>query len=189
MAKNVKLTSNKKNEADGRFYVNSGFFRRYKCTSAGAVIVWIGEIISLVLTTILALVLGIGGAAVTMQEGSERTMSNIAGYVQSAVVLWLISSAVYVVGTFLLIGGFARIACAVHSAAVIMNIVMYYLFDLASETANVDSMGPTVLYMPCIAIMVISVVVAMVVHIPLWLDKKADLDKEVAPSILVDEED
>ena len=108
---------------------------------------------------------------------------------QAAIVVWLISSIVYVLGEFVLFLGFSRVASIVHGIGAVMLIVVYYLFGLANEASNVDSIGPAMIYMPCLLITLISIAIAMVVNIPLWLDKKAESDREVAPSILADEED
>lgn len=191
MAKNIKLNSKKNTPAaDGRIYVKSGFFHRYLCSRASGVVVIILQVLSLVLTSIFALCLGVFGSLSMLAEGFEGMMTSVAGYIEAAVVIWMISSVVYVAGTIVLFLGFSRIACLVHGAAAVMSIVVYYLFRLVNKTANLDTAaGPSMLYMPCISIFLISVAVAMVVNIPLWLDKKAEKDSEIAPSILADDKE
>ena len=190
MAKNIKLNTKKKPAADGRIYINGGFFHRYLCSRTTNVVIMILQVLSLIVTSVFALCLGVLASLVTLAEGFDGMMSNIAGYIEAAVVLWLISSIVYVIGTIVLFLGFSRIAAAIHTGAAIMSVVIYYLFRLANETGNLDSAaGPSVLYMPSILIMVITVAIAMVVNIPLWLDKKEEKDKEIAPSILADDKE
>lgn len=184
MAKNIKLNTKKK-EADGRIYIKGGFFHRYLCSRTTSVVIMVLQVLSLILTTIFALVLGVFGSLVAMAD----VYADVGSYVQTAIILWLVSSIVYVLGEFVLFLGFSRIASIVHGVAAAMLIAIYCLFNLASEASNIDSIGPTMIYMPCLLITLISVCVAMIVNIPLWLDKKAELDNEVAPSILADEED
>ncbi len=188
MAKNVKLSTKKKSEADGRFYIQGGFFHRYTVTRSTNIVVMILQVISLAATAIFALCLGVLGSISMMAEGYEGMISSVQGYIETAIMLWLISSIVYVIGTLIMFLGFSKIASAVHIAALAMSLIMYYLFGLVSKTANLQTAGPAVLYMPCIFIAVISIVIAAVVNIPLWLDKKAERDAEVAPSILAEED-
>ena len=188
MAKNIKLNTKNKTEADGRFYINGGFFHRFTVTRTTNVVVMILQVLSLATTAIFALCLGVLGSLSMMAEGTDWAMSSIAGYIGTALTLWLVSSIVYVIGTLILFLGFSRIAAGVHTVALVMTLVMYYLYDLAAKTANLDTLGPAVLYMPCIFIAIITIVIALVVNFPLWLDKKEEKDKEIAPSILAKDE-
>lgn len=188
MAKNIKLDTKKKSEADGTFYIKGGFFHRFTVTRTTNVVVMILQVLSLAATAIFALFLGILGSLATMAEGYEGMMSTVAGYIETAVLLWLISSIVYVVGTIVLFLGFSRIAAGIHTEALMMSLVVYYIFDLAKQAGNLDTLGPVVLYMPCIFIAIISIVIAAVVNVPLWLDKKEEKDREIAPSILAEDE-
>ena len=188
MAKNIKLDTKKKSDADGKFYIKGGFFHRFTVTRTTNIVVMILQVLSLASTAIFALCLGVLGALSMMAEGTDWAISSISGYIQAALVLWLVSSIVYVIGTLILFLGFSRIAAGVHTAALVMTLVMYYLYQLVSKTANLDTAGPAVLYMPCIFIAIITIVIAMVVNIPLWLDKKEEKDKEIAPSILAKDE-
>lgn len=189
MAKNIKLNTKKKSDADGRFYINGGFFHRYTVTRTTNVVVMILQVLSLAATAIFALCLGVLGSLSMMAEGDDWAITTIAGYIDAGVLLWLISSIVYVVGTLVLFLGFSRIAAGIHTAAMVLSLVMYYIFGLAKTTANLDTAGPAVLYMPCIFIAIITIAIALVVNIPLWLDKRAEKDAEVAPSILGDDKE
>ncbi len=189
MAKNVKLQTKNKSATDGRFYIQGGFFHRYTVTRTTNIVVMALQVISLAATAIFALCLGVLGSLSMMAEGEDWAITTIAGYIQTGLVLWLISSIVYVVGTLVLFLGFSRIAAGIHTAALVMSLVMYYVFGLAKTTANLDTAGPALLYMPCIFIAIITIAIALVVNIPLWLDKKAEKDAQVAPSILADDKE
>ncbi|MBQ8194991.1 MAG: hypothetical protein IJZ47_06455 [Oscillospiraceae bacterium] len=189
MAKNVKLNTKKKFEADGRFYINGGFFHRYKVTRVTNVVLMVLQVISLAATAVFALCLGVLGSLSMMAEGNDWAITTISGYIQTALVLWLVSSVVYVIGTLVLFLGFSRIAAGIHTAALVMSLVMYYLFRLAGTTANIDTAGPAALYMPCVFIAVITIAITLIVNIPLWLDEKAEKDAEVAPSILAEDKE
>lgn len=189
MAKHYTLNTKNKKEADGYFYINGGFFHRFTCTKVTNIVVIVLQVISLILTSVCALCFGIFGAITIMSEGYDGMIGAIAGYIESAVTLWLVSSAVYVVGTLVLFLGFAKIATGIHFAAAVMSIVIYNLFEQANKIANIDSHGPAMLYMPCILIALVTLTIALVVNIPKWLDDKRERDNAVAPSILSDKED
>lgn len=186
MAKHYTLNSKKKKD-DGYFYIKGGFFHRFLCTRTTNVVIMVLQVLSLILTSICALCLGIFGAVSIMDEGYDGMISSIAGYIEAAVNLWLISSIVYVLGTLVLFLGFSKIATAIHFAAASMSIVIYNLFAQANKIANINSHGPAMLYMPCIFIAIVTLAVALIVNIPPWLDQKRERDSAVAPSILGDD--
>lgn len=194
MARNYKLDSKNKiknkDTADGMFTVNTGFFKRYVVSRQAGVVIMILEVLSLVLTSIFALCLGVLGALSTMSQGFDGMVSSVQGYIQTAVTLWMVSSVVYVIGTIVLFLGFSRIASAIHGVAMVMTIVMYALFRIANDNLGIDgNAGPAMLYMPCIFITLISVAVAMIVYIPRWLDKRIERENAKAPSILAEEKE
>ncbi len=194
MAKNYKLDSKNKiknkDTADGMFTVNTGFFKRYVVSRQAGVVIMILEVLSLILTSIFALCLGVLGALSTMSQGFDGMVSSVQGYIQTAVTLWMVSSVVYVIGTIVLFLGFSRIASIIHGAAMVMTIVMYALFRIANDNLGIDgNAGPAMLYMPCIFITLISVGVALIVYIPRWLDKRIERENAQAPSILVEEKE
>ncbi|MBQ9948725.1 MAG: hypothetical protein IJO91_10095 [Oscillospiraceae bacterium] len=194
MARNYKLDSKNKiknkDTADGMFTVNTGFFKRYVVSRQAGVVIMILEVLSLVLTSIFALCLGVLGALSTMSQGFDGMVSSVQGYIQTAVTLWMVSSVVYVIGTIVLFLGFSRIASAIHGVAMVMTIVMYALFRIANDNLGIDgNAGPAMLYMPCIFITLISVAVAMIVYIPRWLDKRIERENSKAPSILAEEKE
>ena len=191
MAKNYKLDNpKKKNAADGRFTVETGFFKRYVASRGGGVAIMILESLSLILTSIFALCLGVFGSISTMSQGFDGMFESVAALIEGAVLLWLISSILYFVGTIILFLGFSRVASIIHGIAAVMTIVMYGLFMAANSELGVDSnAGPAIIYMPCIFIALISVAVAMIVYIPRWLDKKIEQENQQAPSILAEEKE
>ncbi len=190
MAKNYKINTKKNQDlADGRFYIKGGYFHRFTCTRTTNIIIMVLQSLSLALTAIFAMCLGVFGSLFMMSEGYDSIISTAAGYIEAAVMLWLISSVIYVIGTLILFLGFSRVSCIVHGAALILTIVMYSLFQQANASANIESSGPAMIYMPCILIALISLAVAMIVNIPVWLDKKIERENEQAPSILADDKE
>lgn len=140
------------------------------------------KILMLIITTIFAVVLGIFGPIIIWTPDMQSDVAD-----NPAVLMWFISSCIYIVGTFVVMLGHSRTAAAIDTAAAICSLVTYYLF----ETSKVQDTGstPTPLYMPCLALTVLAVVIAMLIHFPKWLDKKAAQDNEKAPSILGEDKD
>ncbi len=203
MAKNYKLESKnkmkKKNAADGRFNVETGFFRRYVTSRTGGIVIMVLEVLSLILTSIFALCLGVFGsifmgteydfsATEGMTASAIDLLHKIEGYIVPANTLWLISSIIYIVGTFLLMFGLCRIAAGVHISATVMTVISHSQF-MSAHALMGSERDPAVIMMPCIFITIISIVVVMIVYIPRWLDKKNEKDNAKAPSILVSEEE
>lgn len=142
------------------------------------------KVLMLVVTTICCVVFGIFGPVVIWNSGSfiESVADN------PGVVSWLISSCVYIVGTFVIMLGHSKIAAVIDIIAMAGSLVTYYLF--VTYAANPDiTVGPTQLYMPSISLTVMAVVIAMLINIPKWLDKQAVKAREKAPSILLDDDD
>lgn len=205
MAKNYKLESKKKIKdkaaADGRFYIKTGLFHRYVASRMSGIVIIVLEVLSLIITTIFAMVLGIFGSVIMGQEYagslvvtdsmSEKTaelINSIAAYILPANNMWLISSVIYIIGTFVLILGFSRIASAIHGSATVLTLVSYSMMMSAHDLMGSER-SPAAIMMPCIFITIISVSIAMLVFIPRWLDKKNERDSAPAPSILGDKED
>lgn len=203
MAKNYKLESKNKiknkNSADGRFTVETGFFHRYVTSRTGGIVIMVLEVLSLILTSIFALCLGVFGSlymgteydfSVTesMSQSTVDLLNQIAGYIHPANTLWLISSILYIIGTFVLMFGLCRVASGIHISATVMTIISHSLF-MSAHSLMGSERDPAVIMMPCIFITIISIFVVMIVYIPRWLDKKNEKDNARAPSILAEEED
>ena len=198
MAKHYKLSSKKK-EADGRFYISCGLFYRYTATKPCGIVILILEILAIVLTSVFALCLGVFGSifmgsmydfTITddMSQSTIDFVNKIAGYIDPANILWLVSSIVYIVGTLVLVLGFSRIAASIHACATAMTITSYSFFMSAHELMGSEK-SPAGIMLPCIFITVVSIATVILVHFPKWIDQKNERDNAVAPSILSDKED
>ena len=105
-----------------------------------------------------------------------------------AIVTWLVTSVVYIIGTFVIMLGHSRIASIIDCAASVGSLVTYYLFVTRAQDPEL-SVGPTMLYMPAIILTVLALAIAMLINIPKWAEKQAIKAREKAPSILSDEDD
>ncbi len=197
MAKHYKLNTKKKNEADNRFSVKCGLFHRYISSKGTGIAVLILELLSLALTSIFSLCIGVFGAsfqasqyATDFSNLTDATdyVLRIANLVIPGNYLWLISSIIFVVGTLVLVLGFAKITCLIHGAATVCLMIGYNMIMQAHELVGTQA-DPGSIMLPNIFIFIITVVIALLVNFPKWLDKKHERDNAVAPSILSDKED
>ncbi len=141
------------------------------------------KVIMLIITSICALCFGIlGPVCIWIGEYDPEIVEN------PAILTWLISSCVYIVGTFVIMLGHSRIAAVIDCVAAVGSLVTYYLFVTHSADPEI-SVGPTTLYMPCLALTVLAVVIAMLINIPKWLEKQAQKAHEKAPSIINDDDE
>lgn len=140
------------------------------------------KVLMLVITTIFALVLGIFGPLIIWNPDMQSDVSG-----NPAVLSWFITSCVYIVGTFVIMLGHSRIASLIDIIAAAGSLVTYNLFE-SSKVIDTGS-TPTPLYMPCIALTVLAVVIAMLINFPKWLEKQAEKANEKAPSIIDDSDD
>lgn len=177
IGKSKKVSREKK--APGTGFV---FFVPDQGEGAAKYIVIALKILMLVITTIFALVLGIFGPLCVWNPEAQMDVAGNPG-----VLTWLISSCVYIVGTFVIMLGHSRIASVIDIIAAAGSLVTYYLFE-TSKVADTGS-TPTPLYMPCVALTVLAVVIAMLINIPKWLEKQAEKANEKAPSIIDDSDD
>lgn len=141
------------------------------------------KVLMLIGTSIGALCFGImGPIAIWIGEYDPSVTGN------PAILTWLITSCIYIVGTFVIMLGHSRIAAIIDCAAATGSLATYYLFVTNAADPEL-SVGPTTLYMPCIALTVLAVVIAMLINIPKWLDRKAAEARAQAPSILSHDDD
>ncbi len=197
MAKHYTLNTKNKKEADGRFSVKCGLFHRYISSKGTGIAVLILELLSLALTSIFSLCIGIFGASFMAAQYAEDFSGmadatdyalRIADLVMTGNTLWLISSAVFVVGTLVLVLGFSKISCLIHGAATVCLMIGYSRIMQAHELFGTEA-DPGSIMLPNIFVFIITVVIALLVNFPKWLDKKHERDNAVAPSILSDKED
>ena len=172
-----KANKNKKNTAEKEpFYL----FIKDQGKGAARVIVIILKITSLVLTTIYALVMGVF-APLCIWYGDIADPEIAAS---PAIMFWLIAAIIYLIGTFVLMMGHSKIASVIHTLGAVGTLITYYLlFPFFPEGG-----GPSGLYMPCLFIMVISVIIMMLINVPKWLDKRTARNNEKAPSIIEEDE-
>lgn len=159
------------------------FFVPDQGEGAAKIVVIIIKVLMLIITSICCLCFGIlGPVCIWVGEYDPSVVEN------PAILTWLISSCIYIVGTFVIMMGHSRIASVIDIVAAAGSLVTYYLFVTHSADPDI-SIGPTVLYMPCISLTVLAVIIAMLINIPKWLDKKAAQAREQAPSILADRDE
>lgn len=196
MAKHYTLNTKKKKEVD-RFSVKCGLFHRYISSKGTGIAVLILELLSLALTSIFSICIGIFGASFqaaqyetdfAQLDASQTFAVRIANLVIPGNYLWLISSIIFVVGTLVLVLGFSKISSLIHGAATVCLIIGYNMIMEAHELVGTEA-DPGSIMLPNIFIFIITVVIALLVNFPKWLDKKHERDNAVAPSILSDKED
>lgn len=179
MRKQVKL-NNKKTEKPNP--VKSIFAAEY-CTGKTLMAVTVLKMFEMILVTIFGLFLGIF-APLSVFLGAEDPLPEAI----RAGVVWLISSALYIVGFFALMLGNSKIALIIQCVASIGTLITYSSYqELYADDPNF--MGPTILYMPCIFITLFTLAIMLVINMPKWLDKRQKTLNEKAPSILGDDND
>ena len=182
MRKQVKLPPSKKadlkkkEEKEGFI-----FFVKDQGTGAGKVAVIILKVIELILTTIFALVLGIF-VPLIIWYGDTITVEEIVA--DPSIMWWFISSIVYIIGLFFVMGGHSKIATVIHVAAAAGTLTAYH-FNMKLFAAS-DSSGPAPLYMPSLFITVATVGIMLIINVPKWVEKYEEKANEEAPSILED---
>lgn len=178
MGKKIKL-SNKKAPEKSAEKEGFFFFVRDQGTGAARVAVIILKVLELIMTTIFGLCLGIfGPLAILAMDDPE-----ISGDPSS--IYWLITSALYIIGLFILMMGHSKTATAVHVIASVGTFVTYSAYQQMFRDVDTTK-GPTALYMPCLFITVMTIVIMLLINLPKWIDKRVQKANEQAPSILDD---
>lgn len=178
MGKNIKL----KNKAPEKAREKESFFFFVKDQGEGAIriAVIILKILELIMTTIFGLCLGIFGP-ICIWFGFDDPA--IAG--DPSTTFWLVSSIIYIIGLFILMMGHSKIASVVHLLAAAGTMLTYVNYlRMFKDTAG--SNGPTVLYMPCLFITVMTVTIMLLLNMPKWIENHVRKVNERAPSILGD---
>lgn len=178
--KNVKFNTKiqKKKPEKEPFY----FFVKDQGEGAARVIVIILKILELVITSIFALCLGIF-APITILVDLDITDA----ISQTAALIWMVSSVIYIIGTFVVMLGHSKIASVIHLLGAAGTLVTYYNYMVMFADVP-DNNGPSVLYMPCLFLTVLTLVIMLLINLPKWLEKRAAKEQAVAPSILADNE-
>ncbi len=178
MGKNIKLNK-KREEAHSIEKESFFFFVRDQGEGAARVVVIILKVLELIMTTIFGLCLGIfGPLAIRAMDDPE-----ISGDPSS--IYWLITSALYIVGLFILMLGHSKVATAVHILASVGTFVTYSSYMRMFRDVKTTK-GPTGLYMPCLFITIMTIVIMLLINLPKWIEKRVRKANEQAPSILDD---
>lgn len=177
MGKQIKLkkkddTSKQKNHRVTRF-----FFVKDQGTGAVKVLIIIFKLLEIILTTILALCVGIIAPLVLMLGEADEI--NYA----AAAVPWIVSSILYIFGLFLMIFNRSKAGAGVHLTAAVGTLVTYGSFRAILKDYP-DLQAPAHLYMPCLLITALSVAIMLMVNLPKWWDDYNKKQNEKAPSIL-----
>lgn len=133
-----------------------------------------------VLTSIFALFLGVF-VPLCIMIGTEDP--EYAGDIST--IVWLISSALYTFGIFVLMLGNSKTAVVIHCVAAVGTLITFFRYmELFKD--DPDSIGPVGYYMPCLAITVLTVIICLLTNVPRWRRARKRKQNEKAPSILDD---
>lgn len=178
MRKNVKLSSKKSEKAKRKKLPKESFFFFVKDQGEGAakIIVIILKVIELIMTTIFGLVCGIFGPIIIMK--SDLVDPEISG--SPGMVVWIVSSSLYIIGMFTLMLGRSKTASAIHLASLLGTLITHLIIGalftgLPNNLAN--------LYLPCVFITLLTLAVMLLINIPRVIERKIQRDNEVAPSV------
>ena len=182
MRKQVKLPppKNAKKPQENEKKKDPVFFVKYQVHGAVKAAVIILIVIELILTTIFALVLGIFGP-LSIWYG-DILVEEIAA--DPSIMWWFISSIVYIIGVFFVMGGHSKIATVIHVIAAAGTLTAYHFNMKLFE--GLDSSGPIPLYMPSLFITVATIGIMLIINVPKWIEKHEEKANEEAPSILGD---
>jgi len=184
MRKQVKLPPSKKAQTAEKQKDKGGFilFVKDQGEGAGQIAVIVLKVFELILTTIFAVVVGIF-APLCIWYG-DKVEAEVAS--DPSAVWWLVSSIVYIIGLFAVMLGHSKTATVIHIIASAGTFVTYHYYTKLYE--GYVGNGPTVLYMPCLFITMLTIIIMLVINVPKWVRRKAERDSETAPSILGDDD-
>ena len=176
MGKNIKLKAKspeKENTKESFF-----FFVKDQGEGTIRIAVIILKIVELIMTTIFGLCLGIFGPICIWFGFDDPAIAS-----DPSTTFWLVSSIIYIIGLFILMMGHSKVASVVHLIAAVGTILTYVNYLRMFKDIS-DSNGPTVLYMPCLFITVITLTIMLLLNMPRWIDDHVRKVNEQAPSIL-----
>ena len=178
MGKNIKLNSKKKKAEKTAEKEKFYFFVKDQGEGAAAVVVIILKILELIITSIFALCLGIFGPVCIWYDNVAEG---------PAILFWLLSSIVYIIGTFVVMLGHSKVASVIHGIAAVGTLITYYNYMMMFADVP-DNNGPSVLYMPCLFLTIMTVIIMLLINVPKWIEKRIARENAAAPSILADSE-
>ena len=179
MGKHIKL--NKKESTEKKHRDTHFFFVKDQGEGAVRVLIIIFKLLEIILTTILAVCVGIIAPLILML--GEPDEINYA----AAAVPWIISSVLYIIGLFLMIFNLSKVGTGVHIAAAVGTLVTYGSFH-AILRSYPELQGPVHLYMPCLLITALSAAIMLMINVPIWWNNYIKKQNEKAPSILGDDD-
>ncbi len=175
MKKDIRLTPKKEDKPQKEhFYL----FVKDQGEGAARMAVIVLKIIELIITSIFCLCLGIFGPITIWFGFDDPDMAS-----QPAVLCWLISSVIYIAGTVVVMLGHSKTASCIHAAGAVGTLVTYYNYMLMFADIP-DNNGPSVLYMPCLFLTIITVIIMLLINLPKWIEKRERRINAKAPSIL-----
>ena len=182
MKKQIKI-SKKSEEAPKNHPRPGGIFAVEHCSEKAFAAVMLLKMFEMILVTIFGLFMGIF-APLSIFLGVEDADA----LAIRAAVAWLISSILYIAGFFTLMLGNSKIAMIVHTVAAVGTFIVYSAYSqmFADDPNNV---GPSILYMPCLFITLLTLAIMLTINIPKWFERRMKMLNEKAPSILGDDED
>ncbi len=170
----------KKQKKKSGFLKTFSFFDKEKPLEKYLPAIMIMRGFDVVFTAIFGLCLGIF-APLCIMLGTEDP--EYAGDISTT--FWLISSILYTIGVFVLMLGNTKTAAVIHVVASAGTLVTFFRYmELFKDVP--DNNGPVWLYMPCLAITVLTVTITLLTNVPNWRKEKQRKQNEKAPSILGD---
>lgn len=182
MKKNISLKPKKSTKkAQKKSRETRFFFVKDQGEGAVKVLIIIFKLLELVLTTILAVCIGII-APLSLLLGDDEI--NYA----AAAIPWIMASVLYIAGLFLMILNCSKTGAGIHLAAAFCTLVTYGNF-LGLFKDYPDYRAPAHLFMPCLIITALSIAIMLMVNIPIRWKRYLEKQNEKAPSILGDDDD
>lgn len=136
--------------------------------------------IDVVLTSIFALLIGTFAPLCIMLGTDDTAISG-----DYSTILWLISSALYTFGIFVLMLGNTKTAAVIHTVAAIGTLITFFRYLELFKNYE-DSTGPIGYYLPCLGIAVLTITITLLTNVPKWRRAKKRRENEKSPSILDD---
>lgn len=182
MRKQVKLNIKKDETREKK--QNSGFFFFVEQgRGAGRIAVNVLKVLELIVTSIFAFTLGIF-APLCIWNGEQVEPELTA---DPSVLWWMLSSIVYIIGLFMVMLGHSKTATVIHIIAAGGTFVTYSFFTELYK--NAETTGPTMLYMPCLFITMLTIGIMLIINVPIWIDKRIEKENATAPSIFDDKDE
>ena len=181
MGKQIKLNNKDNTSKQKKHRSTHFFFVKDQGEGAVKVLIIIFKLFEIILTTILAVCVGIiAPLSLILGEADEISYA-------AAAIPWIVSSVLYIIGLFLMIFNLSKVGTGVHLAAAVGTLVTYGNFRRILKNYP-DLQNPAHLYMPCLIITAFSAAIMLMVNLPKWWEDYNKKQNEKAPSILGDDD-